>query len=88
MLAGEGFWESFDFIYVDGCHHAAAVLADAAMSWNLLKPGGIIAFDDYEWNWGTEPLARPKAGIDAFSSVFGPHLTLLRGGWRRIWQKI
>jgi predicted O-methyltransferase YrrM len=87
MLSTDGFWESFDFIYIDGSHRGKDVLTDAVMSWNLLKTGGIIAFDDYEWNCGTDPLHRPKAGIDAFSSVFGPHLSLLRDGWRRIWQK-
>lgn len=87
MLAAESFWESFDFIYVDGSHIAKDVLTDATMCWNLLKPGGVIAFDDYEWNCGGDPLGRPKAGIDAFERVFRPHLQLLRGGWRRLWSK-
>lgn len=87
MLASEGFWESFDFIYVDGSHFAKDVLTDATMCWNLLKPGGVIAFDDYEWEHGRPPLERPKAGIDAFECVFKPQLVLLRGGRRRIWRK-
>jgi predicted O-methyltransferase YrrM len=88
MLSTEGYWESFDFIYIDGSHLGRDVLTDAVMSWNLLKPGGIIAFDDYEWQFAANPLDRPKAGIDAFSSVFEPYLCLLSGGWRRIWQKV
>lgn len=40
--------ESFDFIYVDGSHMVLDVLQDAAMCWRLLKPGGVIVFDDYE----------------------------------------
>ncbi|CAG8834154.1 30978_t:CDS:1, partial [Racocetra persica] len=27
----------FDFIYIDGCHVASNVLADAVLAWNLLK---------------------------------------------------
>jgi SAM-dependent methyltransferase len=39
---------SFDFIYVDGSHLVLDVLQDAAMCWRLLRPGGVIVFDDYE----------------------------------------
>jgi hypothetical protein len=55
---------------------------------HLLKYGGVIAFDDYEWNRGDDPLGRPRAGIDAFSSVFRPELRLVKSGYRRIWQKV
>lgn len=88
MIASEGYWDSFDFIYIDGSHRARDVLSDAVMSWPLLKYGGVMAFDDYEWPGGEGPLGRPKPGIDAFSSVFGPELLLVKGGYRRIWQKV
>jgi hypothetical protein len=39
--------ESFDFIYVDGCHVDVNVMDDAVNSWWLLKPGGMMIFDDY-----------------------------------------
>jgi len=87
MLASDGFWESFDFIYVDGSHLAKDVLTDAVMCRPLLKPGGVIAFDDYEWEGHRPPHDRPQAGIDAFESVFKPQLALLRTGWRRMWKK-
>lgn len=88
MIAEEGFWDSFDFIYIDGSHLARDVLTDAVMSWNLLKYGGVIAFDDYEWQGGEGQLNRPRLGIDAFESVFAPELKLIKGGYRRIWQKV
>lgn len=88
MIAEEGYWDSFDFIYIDGSHLAKDVLTDAVMCWNLLKYGGVIAFDDYEWGGGADQWGRPKAGIDAFASVFGPELRLVSGGYRRIWQKV
>lgn len=39
----------FDLVYVDGYHSAFATLSDGAMSWPLLKVGGIMIFDDYQW---------------------------------------
>ena len=88
MISEDGYWDSFDFIYIDGSHAARDVLTDAVMSWNLLKYGGVLAFDDYEWDGGSGPLGRPRPGIDAFASVFQPELRLVKGGYRRIWQKV
>jgi len=34
--------ETYDFIYIDGSHRAKDVFIDAALSWELLKPGGIL----------------------------------------------
>ena len=58
--------EYYDFIYVDADHTTVGVILDAELSWPLLKSGGIMAFDDY--NWGNElPLhLRPRPGIDLF----------------------
>lgn len=39
----------FDFIYIDGDHDPARVFADGAQACDLLKPGGLLAFDDYKW---------------------------------------
>ncbi len=39
---------SYDFVYIDGSHHAFDVIQDAVLSWMLLKEGGIMVFDDYE----------------------------------------
>lgn len=36
----------FDLIYVDGNHEFKEVLYDAVVSWNLLKPNGLLIFDD------------------------------------------
>lgn len=66
---------------------AENVLTDAVMSWPLLKVGGVIAFDDYEWGDG-RTLKAPKQAIDAFGHLFAPRLGLLRGGGRKIWRKV
>jgi hypothetical protein len=71
----------FDFISVDASHQAADVLADAVLAFQLLKPGGVIAFDDYIWSPmrpGTEnPLLLPKVAIDAFTTIYSQKLRIL-----------
>jgi methyltransferase family protein len=71
-LAGEA--AEFEFAYVDGSHRGLDVLVDAALSWPLLEPGGVVVFDDYRWVMlGDDPLLRPGPAIDAFVELVGPH---------------
>jgi predicted O-methyltransferase YrrM len=70
--------EHYDFIYIDGDHTALGVYIDATLSWDKLKPYGIMAFDDYQWNHesGEEEL-KPKPGIDKFLSQHNGEYHLL-----------
>lgn len=81
------FGRKCDFIYVDGDHTAPSVLADAVNAFQLLKPGGIIAFDDYQWHSGLGPLHDPGVAIDAFTSIFAEHLTLLAPPGLQVWTR-
>lgn len=61
----------FDFIYVDASHEAPDVLFDALLSFKLLRKGGVIAFDDYNWQLSNDPadydpIKHPRPAIDAF----------------------
>jgi predicted O-methyltransferase YrrM len=56
---------TFDFIYVDGAHDPATALTDACMAWGLLRQGGVMLFDDYQY-----PHEPTKVGIDAFLAGF------------------
>lgn len=57
----------YDFIYIDGDHTANGAYLDAHLSWNTLKPYGIMAFDDYQWSHESgEEMLKPKPGIDRF----------------------
>jgi FkbM family methyltransferase len=67
----------FDVIYVDGAHTAFDVLADAVMSFYLLKAGGIMIFDDYLWPGSVDISFVPKAGIDAFINIFYSQIEIL-----------
>jgi predicted O-methyltransferase YrrM len=67
----------YDFIYVDGSHNADDALADAVMCFGLLRPGGVMLFDDYLWEDGVSAyLGRPKQSIDAFVNMFYHRLQL------------
>ena len=69
----------FDFIYVDGSHRAKDVLADAVMSWMLLKKEGLIVFDDYLWEkFEVDISAAPKLGIDSFINCYAEEIHIIR----------
>jgi predicted O-methyltransferase YrrM len=60
----------FDLAYVDGSHMAADVYSDAVLTWPMIEPGGIVIFDDYEWELMDHEHERPQLGIDAFLAAF------------------
>lgn len=78
---------SFDVIYVDGSHAAPFVLLDAMLSWELLKPGGILLFDDYEWEPQLPPERRPQLAIDLFLASHAGKYDLLRKGYQIVIEK-
>jgi hypothetical protein len=41
--------EQYDYVYIDGSHMPKWVLSDAVLSWDLLKKGGLMIFDDYKF---------------------------------------
>lgn len=44
---------------MDGDHTSEGAFLDGLLSWDLLKPGGVMIFDDYD-GYGV------KLGVDAF----------------------
>jgi len=69
--------EFYDFVYIDGDHTSYGVLKDAVNAFEALKPGGIIAFDDYEWRGGSGELDRPKKAINAFLDVYRDKIVVM-----------
>jgi len=79
---------SFDIIYIDGDHRAAGVLADAVLSWDLLKPGGILIFDDYQWLDKNLPEElRPAIAIDSFITANRNSLEIVHRDYQMIIKK-
>lgn len=74
---------TFDWVYVDGNHYYEYVLEDLRTSWRKVRPGGMIAGDDYTWG---EALGFPvrravlafaqEAGLAGTLEVFGAQFVL------------
>ena len=77
----------YDFIYIDGSHIAKDVLTDACMAWPLLKPTGIMVFDDYMWGNPRDALHRPKIAIDAFCNLFAEEAEIIHVGYQLVVRK-
>lgn len=78
--------QSFDIIYIDGSHAPPDVLEDAVLASRLIKPGGVLIFDDYEWP--RVPVEEgPKLAIDMFYQLYGNQFTTLHKGYQVLLQK-
>jgi predicted O-methyltransferase YrrM len=90
-LAANGMQEYFDFIYIDGSHQAPDVLLDAILGFELLRVGGIMAFDDYLWQeplpGGTDPIRCPKISIDAFTNIYCRKLRVISAPLNQLYIK-
>ena len=70
--------DQFDLIYVDASHLAVDVLADAAFAWKLLRPGGVVIFDDYGLvPPGDDPLDHPQPALNAFRELVASRADIL-----------
>jgi hypothetical protein len=74
------FAEKVDWVYVDGAHSYDECLEDLIASLSVIKPGGWLLGDDYEWE-----LTRGKPGVTKAVNEFVKtrDLTLVRAGERQ-----
>jgi predicted O-methyltransferase YrrM len=79
--------DSYDFVYVDGCHLATCAMEDMVLSWMLLKVGGIMIVDDYTWD-GNERLNVPAPAIDAFLELYAPAIELIAKDTQASFRKV
>jgi len=75
----------FDLVYVDGSHQAVSVLQDIVLSWELLKEGGIMICDDYEWHIKED---KPRTAIDAFMEVYKGKFSVINKGYQIAFKKL
>ena len=73
----------FDFIYVDGSHAPSDTLSDACMAWGMLKPQGVMLFDDYRY-----PHEPTKVGIDAFLAGFEGQYEIILNNYQLAVKKL
>lgn len=77
--------DGYDFIYIDGDHHARNALEDAVLSFRFLKVGGIMIFDDYGV---PNTVDLPRVGVDAFLAAYNPVVKVLHIGYQLILKKL
>ncbi len=77
--------KSFHIIYIDGSHQAVNVLQDMVLCWELLKDGGIMICDDYQWARRED---KPQIAIDAFMEVYKGRFELLEKGYQVAVKKV
>jgi predicted O-methyltransferase YrrM len=73
----------FDGIYIDGDHEGRAVLLDGLNALRVLKPGGVLLFDDYKWR-GVESgvSVLPGIAIDCFLDLCSSSLEIMHKGYQ------
>ena len=69
--------DQFDFVYIDGSHTSWNTLEDAILSFKLLKPNGVMIFDDYKGGDLDDTTQSPFKGINAFIEVYDKHIEVL-----------
>lgn len=79
--------KKFDYILIDGSHLSKDVIADAILSFELTKSGGIIFFDDY-LGGDINSLQYPKTAIDSFVNCFRDKIEILHVGYHYVIKKL
>ena len=57
----------FDYVFLDGAHTWALDALAFCLIDRLLRPGGIVDFDDYAWTLQTSPSMRPEVFPDVLA---------------------
>jgi predicted O-methyltransferase YrrM len=71
----------FDAAFIDGSHFSDDIYVDTFYAWAMLKPGGVLIWDDYLWSEYANPLGDPRAAIDRFLEVHQGEFEPLFAGW-------
>ena len=76
----------FDIIYIDSNHHSRHVLEDAVLAFALLKPGGIMIFDDNTNNKEHDNNC-PKPAIISFLNAYSNEVKVMYSKWQVVLTK-
>lgn len=81
---------SFDVVYIDGSHTADDIITDMTLSWDLLKPGGILIVDDYLLRPALDypDELRPRAAVDSFVTAYRNYVEVVHRCYQIILRKI
>ena len=73
----------YDIIYIDGCHTLACTREDTALSWELLKKGGILMVDDY-----SKEFPDVYQAAQEFYATNANDMEILHTGWVLVIKKL
>jgi predicted O-methyltransferase YrrM len=79
---------SLDLVYVDGSHHCDDVVVDAFKGFEMLRPGGVLIFDDYFWKHYPRAVDNPAGAINAFLQLKKGSYRVVRVYYQLIIQKL
>ncbi len=76
--------EVYDFIYIDASHKADDTFVDAYYAHKMLKPGGILIFDDFGWKdpKNPHPVNSPQLGVEVFNIMYGSYYSIILKGYQ------
>ncbi len=80
--------DGFDLIYVDGSHHCDDIMVDAVQSFEILKVGGLLIFDDYFWEYYDNEIDNPAGAINAFLRLKRHQLEIICFDYQLIIRKL
>lgn len=80
--------KTYDVIYVDGSHSARGTLQDMLLAWELLKSGGTMIVDDYNWNVNVNTIMHPKNGVDAFLKAYKGYYEVVHKDYQIVLRKV
>ena len=74
---------SYDVIYIDGCHTLECAREDSKLSWLLLKKGGRILFDDYD----KKDFSGVYTAVNELYQRNRKEIRVVHNGWVMIFEK-
>ena len=76
--------ETYNFIYIDASHRSDDTFVDAYYCHKLLKPGGLLIFDDFMWKDPNQPhiVNSPERGIRDFYSMYDNKYKVILNGYQ------
>ena len=70
-------FKDLDFIFIDGCHKHEDVMHDAIASFESLKAGGFILFDDLNWFYYKNIKENPAYAINKFLKTYQNQIEII-----------
>lgn len=67
---------NFDFIYIDGSHNGEDILSDSIDAFKILKPGGLIFFDDF-LQFEKDRQIQSYSGIEKFLELYKNYIEIV-----------